>query len=409
MGGEIEKLSEQYRVLKDVLNERSRRIWAGTEVIELGRGGLSWVCQATGLSHNTVEKGLAEAKGIRAGEIAARTGRIRKEGGGRKRAEAKDPGLDGAIKKLVEGDTRGDPMQPLLWTDKSTYKLSEELSKEGHKASPRKVAHVLKEEGYSLQSNRKTKEGAQNPDRNAQFEYINKTCLRFMKAGEPVISVDTKKKELIGEYKNNGREWKQKRKPDEVVVHDFIDPDKGKAIPYGVYDVKANEGWVSVGIDHDTADFASEAIYRWWIKMGSLRYPKAKKLLINCDGGGSNGSRSRLWKAALQSLANKTGLIIYVCHFPPGTSKWNKIEHRMFSHITENWRGRPLVSHEIIVNLIANTTTRSNAKGPGLRIQAELDTGTYETGKKISDAELEKLKIHKKRFHGDWNYSINPQ
>ena len=299
--------------------------------------------------------------------------------------------------------TRGDPQSPLRWTCKSTTQLARELTRQGHPVSPRTVGRLLKASGYSLQGNRKTKEGADHPDRNAQFEHINGTVADFQKRGQPVISVDTKKKELVGQFRNDGREWHRKREPIEVRVHDFMDKELGKAIPYGVYDLTANQGWVSVGIDHDTARFAAEAIYRWWKKMGSRRHRGARELLITADGGGSNGSRCRLWKVALQGLADRLEMPVHVCHFPPGTSKWNKIEHRMFCHITQNWRGRPLLSHEVIVSLIANTTTAQ-----GLQIHAELDTSNYPTGVKVSDEELAAVNLRQANFHGDWNYSVLP-
>jgi len=329
---------------------------------------------------------------------------LRKKGGGRKRLTETDPGLTEALNWLVEPTSRGDPMSPLRWTCKSTAHLAEELSRQGHPIGAWTVGNMLNASGYSLQSNRKTKEGGSHPDRNAQFEHINTTVKRFQQRGEPVICVDTKKKELVGAFKNGGREWQPKGKPDEVLVHDFVDKELGKVIPYGVFDLSQNEGWVSVGIDHDTAQFAVQAIGRWWQKMGSRRYPRAKELLITADGGGSNGSRCRLWKVTLQELAVHLGLPIHVCHFPPGTSKWNKIEHRMFSHITQNWRGRPLVSHEVIINLIANTTTKA-----GLKIRAELDRGNYPVGIKISDAELSGLNLKLAKFHGDWNYTLLPR
>jgi hypothetical protein len=294
-------------------------------------------------------------------------------------------------------------MSPLRWTCKSTTQLARELTDRGHPVSPSTVGRLLKAAGYSLQSNRKTKDGASHPDRNAQFEHINAMVLAFQGRGQPVISVDTKKKELVGEFKNGGREWRPKGDPEGVLIHDFMDKDLGKAIPYGVYDLTANRGWVSVGIDHDTAHFAAEAIRRWWLRMGSTRYPEARELLITADGGGSNGSRCRLWKVALQGLADQLGIPVEVCHFPPGTSKWNKIEHRMFCHITQNWRGRPLVSHEVILNLIAGTSTRG-----GLTIQAELDTASYPTGVKVSDEELAAVLMEPNDFHGNWNYRISP-
>ena len=329
--------------------------------------------------------------------------RLRREGGGRKCCSESDPELVVALERLVDPVTRGDPESPLRWTCKSTTHLAEALSEQGHVVSPRTVGRLLNADGYSLQSNRKTKEGEDHPDRNAQFEHINRTVKLFQHRGQPVISVDTKKKELVGPFKNGGREWQPQGEPELVQVHDFMDRELGKAIPYGVFDVSENQGWVSVGIDHDTARFAAEAIRRWWRKMGAKRYRDAKQLLITADGGGSNGSRSRLWKVALHELASQLGMAIDVCHFPPGTSKWNKIEHRMFSHITQNWRGRPLVSHDVVINLIANTTTKA-----GLRIQAELDAGTYPTGIKISDQELAAVNLKRAQFHGDWNYTLLP-
>jgi hypothetical protein len=329
--------------------------------------------------------------------------RLRKPGGGRKRLSETDPQLNVELDRLVAPLTRGDPESPLRWTCKSTSHLARELSLQGHPISARAVAQLLNVAGYSLQGNRKTLEGVAHPNRNAQFEHINAKVKRFQQRGQPVISVDTKKKELVGPYKNNGREWQRKGEPEWVDVHDFPDPELGKVISYGVFDLSRNEGCVSVGIDHDTAQFAAQAIGRWWHKMGSKRYRHASALLITADGGASNASRCRLWKVALQSFVGRLRLPIHVCHFPPGTSKWNKIEHRMFSHITQNWRGRPLVSHEVIVNLIANTTTQA-----GLKIRAELDRGKYPTGIKITDAELALLNLKPDNFHGEWNYTILP-
>ena len=308
------------------------------------------------------------------------------------------------LERLVDPATRGDPMSPLRWTSKSTAKLAEELHHRGFAISARTVGRLLQEQDYSLQSNRKTREGTSHPDRDAQFQHISQQTQAFQQRGAPVVSVDTKKKELVGDFKNGGREWQPKGTPESVRVHDFPDKELGKAIPYGVYDVTSNQGWVSVGTDHDTAEFAMETIRRWWLQMGSKSYPGARELLILADGGGSNGSRTKLWKVALQKLADETGIAISVCHFPPGTSKWNKIEHRMFCHITENWRGKPLVSHEVIVNLIGNTTTQK-----GLRIRAELDRQTYPTGIQIADADLAELMIEKSEFHGEWNYRISPR
>jgi hypothetical protein len=355
------------------------------------------------MSPNTIKKGLAELEAREADSETLIGSRVRKAGAGRKRATEADPGLAAALEQLVDPVTRGDPMSPLRWTCKSTTQLARELTRQGHPVSPRTVGRLLKASGYSLQGNRKTKEGKDHPDRNAQFEHINATVMRFQDRGQPVVSVDTKKKELVGNFRNGGREWQPQGEPDEVLVHDFMDKELGKAIPYGVYDVTENQGWVSVGIDHDTARFATEAIRRWWKKMGARRHRGAKELLITADGGGSNGSRCRLWKVALQDLANTLKMPINVCHFPPGTSKWNKIEHRMFCHITQNWRGRPLVSHEVIINLIANTATKQ-----GLKIKAALDEGTYPIGIKVSDQELAAVHLKRSPFHGDWNYCVLP-
>jgi len=399
----IQGIASRYASLSTLMDERMRRQWAAAEARSYGWGGIRAVSRATGLSPNTISKGLVELETHEANPSAPRSGRLRKPGAGRQRACVADPGLAAALERLVDPVTRGDPQSPLRWTCKSTTQLARELTRQGHPVSPRTVGRLLKASGYSLQGNRKTKEGADHPDRNAQFEHINGTVADFQKRGQPVISVDTKKKELVGQFRNGGREWHRKREPIEVRVHDFMDKELGKAIPYGVYDLTANQGWVSVGIDHDTARFAAEAIYRWWKKMGSRRHRGARELLITADGGGSNGSRCRLWKVALQGLADRLEMPVHVCHFPPGTSKWNKIEHRMFCHITQNWRGRPLVSHEVIVNLIANTTTAQ-----GLQIHAELDTSNYPTGVKVSDEELAAVNLRQANFHGDWNYSVLP-
>ena len=400
----IERIESKYRSLASVLDERARRHWAATEARAYGWGGVSAVSDATGMSPNTIRKGLAELQVRDADPFSEVGSRLRKAGGGRKRLTETDPQLSEELDRLVAPLTRGDPQSPLRWTCKSTSHLAQELSHQGHPISARAVAQLLNEAGYSLQGNRKTLEGTAHPDRNTQFEYINAKVKRFQQRAQPVISVDTKKKELVGPYKNHGREWQRKGEPERVDVHDFPDPELGKVIPYGVFDMSHNEGWVSVGIDHDTAQFAAQAIGRWWHKMGAKRYAHAKALLITADGGGSNGSRCRLWKVALQALSLRLSLPIHVCHFPPGTSKWNKIEHRMFCHITQNWRGRPLVSHEVIVNLIANTTTRA-----GLKIRAELDRGTYPTGIKITDAELAALNLKPDSFHGEWNYVVLPK
>jgi hypothetical protein len=399
----IQGIEARYAALAPLLDERMRRQWAAAEAQAYGWGGVRAVSRAIGMSPNTIVKGLAELAARREDPGAPLEARLRAEGGGRLRATDADPELAEVLERLVNPATRGDPMSPLRWTCKSTYQLAMELTRQGHPVSPRTVGRLLKADGYSLQSNRKTKEGGDHPDRNAQFEHINASVTKFQQRGQPVISVDTKKKELVGEFKNGGREWLPKGKPEKVLVHDFVDKDLGKAIPYGVYDVGENQGWVSVGIDHDTARFATEAIRRWWKKMGTKRYRDAKALLITADGGGSNGSRCRLWKVALQDLAAQLELPIYMCHFPPGTSKWNKIEHRMFCHITQNWRGRPLVSHEVIIKLIANTATQT-----GLKIRAELDVGTYPTGIKVTDEELAAINLKRDKFHGEWNYSILP-
>ena len=400
----LRQIKSRYRGLAPLMDERMRRQWAATEAQTYGRGGVSAVSSATGMSRNTIRKGLFELAARKSNPRVAVATRIRKQGGGRKRLTETDPGMAQALDRLIEPTTRGDPMSPLRWTCKSTMNLAHALTRHGHPVGAWTVGAMLKQAGYSLQSNRKTKEGGSHPDRNAQFEYINGSVEQFQQRGQPVISVDTKKKELVGPFKNGGREWQPKGEPEEVVIHDFVDEQLGKVIPYGVFDLSLNEGWVSVGIDHDTAQFAVQAIGRWWQEMGTKRYPRARALLITADGGGSNGSRCRLWKVALQDLATRLGFPVHVRHFPPATSKWNKIEHRMFSHITENWRGRPLVSHEVIINLIANTKTRT-----GLRIRAELDSGKYPTGIKITDAEFNALNLKQAEFHGDWNYAILPR
>ena len=399
----IKQIKSRYRSLAAVMDERLRRQWAASEAQTYGWGGVSAVSMATGMSRNTIRKGMSELAVRKKNAKARVDSGLRKKGGGRKRLTESDPGLSGALEQLVEPLSRGDPMSALRWTCKSTTHLSAELTRQGHPISPWSVGALLRASGYSLQSNRKTKEGGSHPDRNAQFEHINATVERFQHRGQPVISVDTKKKELVGQFKNGGREWRPKGEPEEVDMHDFPDPELGKVIRYGVFDLSENAGWVSVGIDHDTAQFAVQAISRWWKKMGAKRYRNAKELLITADGGGSNGSRCRWWKVALQDLALRLEMPIHVCHFPPGTSKWNKIEHRMFCHITQNWRGKPWVSHEVIINLIANTTTQT-----GLKIRAELDRGNYPTGIKITEAELSALNLKLSQFHGDWNYALLP-
>jgi transposase len=392
-------LREKHALLSPYLNERQRRLVAAADAQMLGHGGIARLSRVTGLSRTTLHKGIRELAGN--GTPAER---VRRAGGGRKRKTEQAPEVVKALEQLVDPATRGDPMSPLRWTSKSTAKLAEELNQQGFAISARTVASLLQEQGYSLQSNRKTREGTSHPDRDGQFQHISRQTQAFQQRGAPVISVDTKKKELVGDFKNGGREWQPKGKPEPVRVHDFPDKELGKAIPYGVYDVTRNQGWVSVGTDHDTAEFAMETIRRWWRQMGSKTYGEARELLILADGGGSNGSRTKLWKVALQRLADETGITVAVCHYPPGTSKWNKIEHRMFCHITENWRGKPLVSHEVIVNLIGNTTTKA-----GLRIQADLDRQSYRTGIQVSEHEMEELNLEKSEFHGDWNYRLLPR
>jgi hypothetical protein len=398
-----ERIVTVYKSLAPLMDERMRRQWAAAEARAYGWGGVRAVSAALGMSTNTIQRGLQELAEREAHPDMTVSVRIRRAGGGRKSQTERDPGLLAALERLIDPTTRGDPQSPLRWTCKSTPQLACELTAQGHPASASTVWRLLRLAGYSLQSNRKTKEGAQHPDRNEQFEHIADMVQTFQARGQPVISVDTKKKELVGEFRIAGREWQPSGEPVEVRIHDFIDKDLGKAIPYGVYDVTEDQGWVSVGIDHDTARFAAEAIRRWWRKMGVKSYAPARELLITADGGGSNGSRSRLWKVALQDLANALGMPIQVCHFPPGTSKWNKIEHRMFCHITQNWRGRPLISHDVIINLIAATTTQT-----GLTIQAELDVGHYPTGVKVSDEEMAMVNLQPNEFHGDWNYRIVP-
>lgn len=391
-------------MLKPELDERGRRLWAGSESLVLGYGGLKVVVEATGLGENTVRRGCQELQAT-VGAPPAQVRRIRRQGGGRKPLTGAEQELLTVLEGLVEPTARGDPMSPLRWTCKSTRRLATELSRQGHRISHTKVAQLLDKLGYSLQGTRKVQEGASHPDRNTQFAHINEQVKAFQQAGQPVVSVDAKKKELVGDFANKGREYRPKGQPPRVRVYDFVDKDLGKVCPYGVYDMTRNQGWVSVGTDHDTAQFAVESLRRWWYQMGCKVYPQAEKMLITADGGGSNASRNRLWKLELQRLADDTGLMIQVCHFPPGTSKWNKIEHRMFCHITENWRGKPLTDHEVIVNLIGNTTTAA-----GLTIQAALDQGIYPTGLKVTDQQMQELNLHPADFHGqDWNYSIRPR
>jgi hypothetical protein len=397
------RIRRKFRSLTVEMDERRRRQWAGAEARDLGRGGVSLVARATGLSRPTIMAGLRELQ-LPSAQRAVEGARVRRPGGGRRAIAESDPGLLAALEALVEPTTRGDPESPLRWTVKSMGKLAEELTRQNHPVSDRTVATLLKQAGYSLQANCKTREGTSHPDRNAQFEYINSSVRRFQHRDQPAISVDTKKKELIGDFKNGGREWRPQGEPEEVRVHDFQDKTLGKAIPYGVYDILNNQGWVSVGIDHDTAEFAVNSIRRWWKQMGHRRFPRASELLITADGGGSNGSRSRLWKASLQALADDLEMKLFVCHFPPGTSKWNKIEHRLFSFITQNWRGRPLATHQTIVQLIASTTTRT-----GLTVKAALDTNHYDTKIKVSDQQLARLQLKPHKFHGEWNYTLSPR
>jgi len=384
------------------LDERQQRLVMASEARSLGHGGIAVVASATGASRSRISQGVAE---LEAGE--APLGRIRRAGGGRKAATATDPALVSALLALVEPTRRGDPESPLCWTTLSTRKLAAELTAAGHRVGPDTVARLLHEQGFSLQANAKTLEGGQHPDRDAQFSYLNEQAGEHLAAGNPVISVDTKKKELVGRYRNGGAEWRPAGDPEPVKVHDFIDPALGKANPYGVYDLAADTGWVSVGTDHDTAAFAVETIRRWWQTAGTTAYPHASRLLITADGGGSNGYRTRLWKTELAALAAQTGLMITVCHLPPGTSKWNKIEHRLFSHISMNWRGRPLTGHDVIVQSIAATTTRT-----GLSVHAELDTSTYPTGVKIPDTQIQELHdtgaLRRHDWHPEWNYSLHP-
>jgi hypothetical protein len=396
----IDTIRKKFERLSGVLDERGRRVWATVEAEALGYGGQSIVAKATGLSRATLHReGAAQERDQPPGH----PDRIRRTGGGRKKAVQQVPRLLLALEALVEPTTRGDPESPLRWTCRSTRQLADALATQGYRVSHQTVATLLDGLGYSLQGNQKTREGSTHPDRDAQFRYIHGRVEDFQRRGQPVVSVDTKKKELVGDFKNGGREWRPKGDPEQVRVYDFVDKVLGKANPYGVYDPTANVGWVSVGTDHDTAEFAVETLRRWWEKMGRSRYPGATELLVTADGGGSNGSRVRLWKIALQRLADETGLSISVCHFPPGTSKWNKIEHRMFSHISMNWRGKPLFSHEVVVNLIVGTTTRT-----GLKIEAEIDANAYPKGIHVTDEELEKIKIQRADFHGEWNYTILP-
>jgi len=400
----LETLRAKFAAVRPFLDERACRVWAAAEAAALGRGGVTQVARATGLARSTIYEGQRDLKEQQVSDPPRAPRRLRRAGGGRKDLTERDPTLVADLEALVDPLARGDPQSPLRWTTKSTLRLAATLQEQGHTVSYWKVGRLLRERGYRLQSTRKTKEGASHPDRNAQFEYINAQAEAFQAADQPVVSVDTKKKELVGSFANKGREWQAEGCPEEVRAHDFLDRERGKANPYGVYDLAANEGWVSVGTDHDTAEFAVATIRNWWRQMGQERYPRAHQLLITADGGGSNGSQVRLWKVALQAFADESGLAIAVCHFPPGTSKWNKIEHRMFSEISKNWRGRPLESHEVIVDLIASTRTEA-----GLKILAGLDEREYPTGKKVTDPEMRALALERAAFHGEWNYTLHPR
>lgn len=400
-----ETIAAKFIRLRPLLDERARRMWAAVEARAMGRGGMSRVAEATGLSRVTIRAGLQElALADHGSGPQAPPARLRRRGGGRKPLSLHDPHLLHVLETLVDPVTRGDPMSLLRWTCKSASQLAAALRAQGHPVSERTVNRLLHDLGYSLQSNRKVLEGSTHPDREAQFQYMNRRAKAFQQQRQPVISVDTKKKELVGQFRNGGREWSPQGQPEEVEIHDFPSKTLGKVIPYGVYDETTNTGWVSVGVDHDTAEFAVETVRRWWRHMGSQTYPKAKRLLITADGGGSNGSRCRLWKVELQRLADETSLRISVCHFPPGTSKWNKIEHRMFCHITENWRGRPLVSREVVVNLIGHTTTTK-----GLVIRSALDEHSYPTGREVTAEQMERLALKQEKFHGEWNYTLRPR
>jgi hypothetical protein len=402
-----EDVGLRFRSLSTFLDERMRRLVAAAESAAIGYGGVSLVARATGVSRRAITEGLKELSQQKVShETAISQSRIRRKGAGRKRTVDKDPAIREDLDRLADPTTRGDPESPLRWTCKSVRKLAEELRRAGHAVSYQTVAELLHEMDYSLQANQKTLEGSQHADRTQQFEYINRRAQRYLKQGEPVISVDTKKKELLGDFKNPGREWQRQGQPEKVRVHDFEirQPENGKVAPYGVYDLGRSAGWVSVGLDHDTAEFAVESIRRWWRWLGRHSYATAKRLLITADSGGSNGARVRLWKWELRQLADETGLEISVCHFPPGTSKWNKIEHRLFSFISQNWRGKPLISHQVIIDLIAGTTTTT-----GLTVKSKIDTNIYHKGLKVSDMQMAQLQLRREKFHGDWNYRLLPR
>jgi hypothetical protein len=402
---QLKSIQDKYNSLSPYLNEKTRRLWAAIEARSLGWGGISQVAVATGLSRTTIHAGirlLLDEEGEESSNDDSN--KIRSSGAGRKLLEEKDAMLLTDLESLIEPMTLGDPESPLKWTSKSVVKLAAALNLGGHRTSPKSVYNLLGALGYSLQSNRKTRDGLSHQDRDEQFLHISHQVKHFQSQNDPVISVDTKKKELIGDFKNSGTEWCQKEQPIEVKMHDFVDPKLGKVIPYGIYDLTSNQGWVNVGIDHDTAEFAVESIRHWWYSMGKQIYPKSQQIMITADCGGSNSYRSRLWKLKLQELATQTGKTIHVCHFPPGTSKWNKIEHRLFCHITQNWRGRPLTSLQVVINLIRNTTTTQ-----GLEVEARLDLNLYQTGIKVTDTELNAIAIERNSFHGEWNYIIKPK
>jgi len=394
------QISERHKILKPLLNEKLNRLYCAAEAKVLKHGGIQIVSESTGHSRTTISNGLKELENPENIDNM----RIRKEGGGRKKEKDKTPEISTKLDSLLEPALRGEPESSLLWTSKSLRKLSAELKNEGYNVSHKLVGELLKEKGFSLQANRKTYEGKGHPDRDAQFEFIHYQVKEFQMNEMPVISVDAKKKELVGNFKNNGKEWNPKYSPEKVNAYDFLSTAEGLAIPYGIYDLTHNEGWVSVGIDHDTAEFAVESIKKWWLKMGKEKYENADKLLITADGGGSNGRRNKLWKKQLQDLSDEMNIEIHMCHFPPGTSKWNKIEHRLFSNISKNWRGRPLISYEVVVNLIASTITTK-----GLKIQSEIDKNEYKTGIKVSEEEMKNINMVQDEFHGEWNYVIKPK
>jgi DDE family transposase len=393
-------IKARFEAIALALDEKGRRLFAASEARAAGRGGVVAVSQATGLARSTIDRGLADLRS----DAVLSSGRVRRQGGGGKPAIETQPGILAALNELVQSSIRGDPEAPLMWVSKSQRHLSAALAENGFTAGQKLVGRLLRRLGFSLQANAKTREGASHPDRNAQFEHINAEVTAFQVAGEPAISVDTKKKELVGDFKNGGRELRPKGQPEPVRVHDFIIPELGRAVPYGVYDIAANTGWVNLGINHDTAAFAVESIRRWWHELGAARYPAATRLLITADCGGSNGPRVRLWKRELQVLADQLRMTITVCHLPPGTSKWNRIEHRLFAFITQNWRGKPLVSHQVIVQLIANTRTEA-----GLTVACQIDNTTYQKGIKVSDDEMDALNIQPANFHGEWNYTFAPR